>query len=168
MTLEEALRTALDYEVRIRDMYRESAEALGDRLGRKVFLALADDEQKHVDYLQSRLAIWREKGLLDLAALETVVPPAAVLARAVAQLKQQVPAQTLGDEKRLLSRALAMEVETSDFYRRLTSEMQGEAQQLFARFQEIEDGHIATVQAELDYLSHTGFWFDFQEFDLDD
>ena len=96
------------------------------------------------------------------------MPPAAVLARAVAQLKQQVPAQTLGDEKRLLSRALAMEVETSDFYRRLTSEMQGEAQQLFARFQEIEDGHIATVQAELDYLSHTGFWFDFQEFDLDD
>jgi len=168
MTLEEALRTALDYEVRIRDMYRESAGDLGDPLGRKVFLALADDEQKHVDYLQSRLALWRDKGLLDLTALETVVPPAAVLAQAVAQLKEQVPAQTLGDEKRLLSRALAMEVETSDFYRRLTAEMQGEAQQLFARFQEIEDGHIATVQAELDYLSHTGFWFDFQEFDLDD
>jgi len=168
MTLEEALRTALDYENRIRDMYRESAGMLDDALGRKVFLALAEDEQRHVDYLESRLALWLENGVLDLTALETVVPPAEVLAQAVSRLKQQVPERTLGDEKRLLSRALAMEVDTSEFYRKLTAQMEGEARKLFARFQEIEDGHIATVQAELDYLSHTGFWFDFQEFDLDD
>ena len=42
-----------------------------------------------------------------------------------------------------------------------------EGKQLFKPFLAIEEGHIAIVQAELDYLSHTGYWFDFQEFDLE-
>ncbi|MFH1983492.1 MAG: rubrerythrin [Pseudomonadota bacterium] len=167
MTLEEALRTALSYETRIRDMYRDSAGELGDPIGRKVFLALADDEQRHVDYLESRLAIWEEKGVLDLAALETIVPSAETLKREMAKLAALKPGKSLGDEKRVLSRALAMEVETSDFYRSLTQTLESPGRELFARFQEIEDGHIATVQAELDYLSHSGFWFDFQEFDME-
>lgn len=167
MTLEEALRTALTYETRIRDMYRESAGELDDPIGRKVFLALADDEQRHVDYLESRLAIWEEKGVLDLAALEIIMPPAATLAREMEKLKDLKPGESLGDEKRVLSRALAMEVETSEFYRSLTRTLESPGRDLFARFQEIEDGHIATVQAELDYISHTGFWFDFQEFDME-
>ena len=38
---------------------------------------------------------------------------------------------------------------------------------MFARFLEIEDGHVAIVQAELDFISDNGFWFDFQEFDME-
>ena len=167
MTLEEALRTALSYENRIRDMYRESAAELNDPIGRKVFMALADDEQRHVDYLESRLSVWEEKGVLDLAELETIMPPAETLKREMEKLKTLKPGESLGDEKRVLSRALAMEVETSEFYRSLTRTLESPGRELFARFQEIEDGHIATVQAELDYLSHTGFWFDFQEFDME-
>jgi rubrerythrin len=67
----------------------------------------------------------------------------------------------------MLSKALQVEVETSAFYRQLVGKMTGDARAMFARFQEIEDGHIAAVQAELDYISHTGFWFDFQEFDME-
>jgi rubrerythrin len=167
MTLEEALRTALSYETRIRDMYRASAGELNDPVGKKVFAALAEDEQRHVDYLESRLAIWEEKGVLDLSELDTIVPPAEVLQREMAKLETLKPGESLGDEKRVLSRALAMEVETSAFYRGLTETLESPGRELFARFQEIEDGHIATVQAELDYLSHTGFWFDFQEFDME-
>ena len=167
MTLAEALRTALSYETRIRDLYRDSAGELRDPVGKKVFLALAEDEQRHVDYLESRLAIWEEKGVLDLAELETIVPPVETLKREIEKLETLKPGESLGDEKRVLSRALAMEVETSSFYRNLTETLESPGKELFARFQEIEDGHIATVQAELDYLSHTGFWFDFQEFDME-
>ena len=71
------------------------------------------------------------------------------------------------DEKRMLSKALQVEVETSAFYRRMVAEMEGAAREMFARFLEIEDGHIAAVQAELDFISHNGFWFDFQEFDME-
>ena len=49
----------------------------------------------------------------------------------------------------------------------MVTEMDGPAQKMFARFLEIEDEHIAMVQAELDYISKTGFWFDSKEFDME-
>jgi hypothetical protein len=38
---------------------------------------------------------------------------------------------------------------------------------LFQRFVEIEQGHLAIVQAEIDSVSGLGFWFDMREFDLE-
>ena len=67
----------------------------------------------------------------------------------------------------MLAKALKMEQETSDFYRQMVSEM-GDEGILFERFLEIEDGHQAIVQAELDYLNKTGTFFDFQEFNMED
>ena len=58
-------------------------------------------------------------------------------------------------------------LEPEEIYRRMVAEMEGAARDMFARFLEIEDGHIVAVQAELDYISQTGFWFDFQEFDME-
>jgi hypothetical protein len=42
-----------------------------------------------------------------------------------------------------------------------------EGQELFRRFVEIEEGHVAIVQAEMDLVSGTGFWFDTAEFSLE-
>jgi rubrerythrin len=168
MTLEEAIRNALAYETRIRDLYLDAADEIADAIGRKVFAALAKDEQHHVDYLNDRLAHWQKTGALDVETLDTLVPPREVIQREVARLKKEIPEKSLGDEKLVLSRALAVEVETSAFYQNLVDTLDGDGQRMFARFLEIEEGHIAAVQAELDFLSHTGFWFDFQEFDLED
>ena len=66
----------------------------------------------------------------------------------------------------MLKKALALEQETSAFYGSLVDEL-GEDGKLFARFMEIEEGHLAIVQAELDYLNKTGTFFDFQEFTLE-
>jgi hypothetical protein len=38
-----------------------------------------------------------------------------------------------------------------------------EGQELFEHFVEIEDGHLAIVQAEIDSLTGTGAWFDVLE-----
>ena len=72
-----------------------------------------------------------------------------------------------GDEKLLLSRALRIEMETSDFYRKMTEEMSDQAQRMFSRFLELENEHVEVVQAELDYLSKSGYWFGFKEFDME-
>lgn len=61
-----------------------------------------------------------------------------------------------------------METETSDFYRRMVSELPAEARGLFSRFLEIEEGHLAIVQAQIDHVSGTGYWFDVREFDLEE
>jgi rubrerythrin len=67
----------------------------------------------------------------------------------------------------LLRRALDLEVETSSFYRKLANELPAEDRVLFEHFVKIEEGHIAIVQAEIDYINKMGFWFDVPEFRLE-
>ena len=56
---------------------------------------------------------------------------------------------------------------SSDFYKKMVRELPAEGQRLFADFVKIEEGHLAMVRAEIDYLSRTGYWFDFKEFDME-
>ena len=60
-----------------------------------------------------------------------------------------------------------MEIQTSNFYREMVSKLPAEHQPMFQRFMEIEEGHEAIVKAEIDNARGLGFWFDFQEFDLE-
>jgi hypothetical protein len=39
--------------------------------------------------------------------------------------------------------------------------------ELFSRFLEIEKGHQAIVEAEMNSVSGLGVWFDMEEFDLE-
>jgi rubrerythrin len=167
MTLEEAITKAIDYETRIRDLYRDALQGTRDPKGRQVFKALADDEQRHIEYLEAKRTQWYAEGRITVESLESRIPAAELLDVNLEDLEQTMARENRTDEKRMLSKALQVEVETSAFYRRMVEQMEGDARAMFARFLEIEDGHIAAVQAELDYISHTGFWFDFQEFDLE-
>jgi rubrerythrin len=167
MTLEEAITKAIDYETRVRDLYRDALQGTADPKGRNVFQALADDEQRHIDYLEAKRTQWYAEGRITVESLTSHIPAAELLAANLEELEQTMAREDRTDEKRMLSKALEVEVETSAFYRKMVEQMEGDARAMFARFLEIEDGHIAAVQAELDYISHTGFWFDFQEFDLE-
>lgn len=168
MTLEEAIKTAIEYEIRVRDLYVESAAKASDPVGRRIFQTLGDDEQLHVDYLKSRLEIWQETGKLKVEKLESIIPSRETILKEVGKLEERMARDDLKDEKQMLSKALKVEVETSNFYQKMVDEMTGEGRQMFARFLEIEDAHINAVQAELDYISKTGYWFDFKEFDMED
>ncbi len=167
MEIDAAIREAIGYETRIRDLYHQAAEETTDVKGAKVFNALAADEQRHIDYLEHKRRQWREEGALTLDPLDSLVPPSTALEAETADLQEQMSRDDRTDAKRMLSKALAVEVETSAFYRRLVAELGGDARAMFARFLEIEDGHVAIVQAELDFISDNGFWFDFQEFDME-
>ena len=167
MTLAEAIKTAIEYEIKIRDLYVQAAAKTSSPVGRRIFKALGDDEQHHVDYLASRLDLWQKTGKLKFEKLESTIPSRATITRAVGQLKDRMSGDDRKDEKKMLSKALKVEVETSDFYRKMVDEISGEGRQMFARFLEIEDAHINAVQAELDYITKTGYWFDFKEFDME-
>jgi rubrerythrin len=167
MNLEEALVAAIDYERKIRDVYREAAEAVSDPVGRRLLQALGDDEQSHMDYLLDRLNHWRRTGRLEAKPPESVVPRREVIEEQARRHADTLPTDARGDEKQVLSRALRVEIETSDFYRKMAGEMSGEAQALFRGFLEIEDRHVAAVQIELDYHSRTGYWMGIKEFDME-
>jgi rubrerythrin len=167
MTLEEAIKTAIDYEIKVRDSYLNGAEKIGDPTGRRVFEVLGKEEQGHVDYLQAKLAEWRKNGKVKAEKLSTVVPAKKVIERGVQKLDAHLSTRDYGTELEMLRKALAMEIETSEFYRKMVTELETDGE-LFARFLEIEEGHQAIVQAEIDYLTRSGTFFDFQEFTLED
>jgi rubrerythrin len=166
--LDEAIATALEYERKVQKVYADAAKKLADPVGQRVFAQLAKEEAGHVAYLQSRLGEWQKSGHVDLEELKTVVPSKERIDEGRTRMAKSVRAKrTTTSEVEHLQRALAAEQETSAFYRKMVSELSGERQQLFARFLEIEEGHVAIVQAEIDAVSGTGFWFDFKEFDLE-
>lgn len=167
MTLGEAIQTALDYETRIRDIYMEAAERATDPVGQGLFRTLADDEQYHIDYLNKKFEQWQRSGHLTVEALQSSVPDLDTIIKNVDRLEKRMVEEDRGDEKQMLSKALTVEVETSNFYRKMVDEMSREGQDLFSRFLVIENGHIAAVQAELDFLSSSGYWFDWKEFDME-
>jgi len=168
MTLEEAIKTAIAYETKIQKLYQEAHQLISDPIGKRVFQALADDEQNHVAYLKDRLEQWQTTGRISPEKLKSTIPKKEVISRGVEKLSSRMARKDSNDEKQMLSKALAVEIETSKFYEQMVAEMQAEGRQMFARFLEIEAGHIAIVQAELDYISHTGYWFDFKEFDMEE
>jgi rubrerythrin len=167
MNLEQAIQTALEYEQKIRDLYSDMVEQSTDAAGKRIFTSLRDDEENHVAYLKSRLQQWRDAGKITVEKLESAIPPPEVIAREVGRLNERTARDDRKNEKQMLSKALHLETETSKFYERLVGEMADEGREMFARFLEIENAHIELVQAELDYLSHTGYWFDFKEFDME-
>lgn len=166
MTIEEAIKTAIEYEIRVRDAYLDNVSAISDPTGRRVFMFLGQEEQGHVDYLEACLAEWRASGQVSEADLDTIVPSKETIESSMKQLSTHLVQRDFGAEKRMVEKALEMEEETSEFYRRMVAELD-EGRQLFERFLEIEDGHVAIVQAELDFLNRSGTFFDIQEFNLE-
>lgn len=168
MTIEEAIKTAIDYEIRIRDIYMDAAEIVEDPAGKRILKMLGDDEQHHIAYLKDRLKLWKKTGKLSERKLESTIPSMENIQKETEKVKAHMPQKDRTSERDILSKALKAEVETSNFYQQMVDEMSDEAQRMFARFLEIEENHIAAVQFELDYLTQSGYWLDFKEFDMEE
>ena len=126
MQLEAAIKSALEFENRIRDLYIEAVTRTDEPAGKKIFQTLADDEQRHVDYLQSRLDEWQRRGSISAKALDSIVPDKAAIRKKAASLQSTISEDARGLKQQMLSQALAMEIETSRFYRELVDQVVSE------------------------------------------
>ena len=167
MTTEEAIKTAIEYETRIRDIYMEAVAAIDDEVGKRIFETLGKDEQHHIDYLEYKLEEFQKTGAIETGTLESAVPDQKNISQEADKIKSLTAKDFLGIKQQMLSKALKAEVETSAFYQKMVNELPADARPLFDRFLEIENNHIKAVQFELDYMSKTGYWFDFKEFDME-
>ena len=169
MNLEEAIKTALSYEARVHKTYLEAMEAATNETAKKVFKTLSNEEKYHLDYLNERLDEWKKTGTITVAELATAIPSREIIDQSVSSLRDKVaPGGPVkhGPELEMLRKALKVEVETGNFYKEMVHTLDAEGQELFARFVEIEEGHQAIVQAEIDALSGTGYWFDTPDFKM--
>jgi len=167
MTIKEAIETAMQYEQRIRDLYGDAARQTSNPEGKRFFQMLSDDEQSHFDYLTDRLSQWEKAGVLEVIPLKSTVPSVKDLEKEVTSVGKKLSEEDRGDLKQALSKALKSEVETSEFYRKLVRELSGDAREMFNEFLTIEENHVAAVEAEMNYLNKSGYFFDIREFDLE-
>ena len=167
MTIEDAIKTAIELETKVRDLYQGAIKDIVDPVGRRIFRVLAGEEQNHLDYLQSKLSEWKKTGTITVERLKTEIPSQELIKEEPAKLSGRVAGKDLGGELEMLSRAYDVETETSEFYKKMVRELPAEGQQLFSDFVKIEEGHLAIVRAEIDYLTKTGYWFDLKEFDME-
>jgi len=167
MTIEEAIKTSIDYETRVRDLYHHAVKQVVNPAGKRVLEKLAEEEQDHLDYLNSRLDHWNKTGQLDVPYLKTVVPSKEAIEEGIEKVEQGMVSEDRNTETEILKRALDAEKETSDFYKRMVNELPAEGKKLFERFVEIEEGHVAIVQAEINMLSGVGYWFDMPDVSME-
>jgi rubrerythrin len=167
VTVEEAIKTSIEYETKVRDVYVDAVSRSEQPDGKRLFQLMADEEQHHLDYLEAKLAQWRDSGRVTPEGLRTALPSGETIAEGVAVLEDKTGGRPGRVELEFLEKAHAVERETSAFYKRMVDELPDGAKSLFSRFLEIEEGHLALVQAQIDQAMGTGFWFDVQEFTLE-
>ncbi len=167
MNIEEAIKTSIEYEEKVTDVYNKYADKFQSEIGAKIFRTLGKEEDDHVAYLKAKLAQWQESGKISIDAVNSVVPDKETLKKNVKKLKKIAKQENIDNEIEYFQKALEMEIKTSNFYKGLVAELPKEFQPMFERFVEIEEGHEAIVSAEIDNARGLGFWFDFQEFDLE-
>jgi len=167
MSLKQAVKTAISLEGKIHDLYVKSYKECSDEMGKRFFAMLRDDEQYHMDYLTDRLDELNKGGEMQHPDIKARVPSAEEIGACLSDAEKHMAADDRGVLQQMLSNALRVEVRTSDFYAKMVSESDGDIKGMFARFLEIENSHIAAVQAELDYVMNTGYWFGMKEFDME-
>jgi rubrerythrin len=169
MTLQEAITTALVYEVKVRDHYFKSSRILEDPKAKALFTLLAREEEGHVAYLDRCLEKWTREGQVAGGALTSLLPGGVAW---IDEAKKKLSARpgkrvATGTELDAVKLALQLERQACDFYRTLVGTLPPNERELFAPFLDIEDGHVALVQAQLDSVQGLGFWFDTMEFNLE-
>jgi rubrerythrin len=169
MKLDDAIKVALEYEAGVHQVYLDAMNKTDDEKARSIFAVLCKEEAEHLTYLEERLSEWKAAGKIQVKALGTMIPGREVISKGLEDLgKTMKPKPTkLIPELELLKKALEAEIKTSNFYKEMVRTLDGDGQELFKRFVEIEEGHEAIVQAQINAVGNWGFWFDTPEFRLE-
>ena len=73
-TMGEAIKTAIEFEIRVKGVYQDALMEVTDKKGKHVLEILAKEEQGHLDYLNSKLKEWQETGKVTTESLSTALP----------------------------------------------------------------------------------------------
>ena len=149
--------------------YIKFAKAVKDPKAKNVLINLADDEVGHLTKLEKHLMnILKDQPWLYPKADE-IDAVAAVFAASAYQDKEISEEDLVNlDEIRILNLAVDREIIANRYYLDLAARSESpEAKEMFLSLAKEEELHMKILQAEIDSIGQSGFWFDMQEFTME-
>lgn len=161
----EAMKTAIEMERSGHKFFLDAAGKVKNEAGRKVFNRLAAEEINHM-HVFTKIFTALTEGTGWQQAIAKVEP--AKRMPYFDDARKQFKADDLSVELECLNKALALERSAIAFFEKAIREAEtAEAREVFGRILEEEQGHYDLIQAEIDNINGSGFWFDVQEFHMD-
>lgn len=161
-----AIHIAIGNEKGACKRYLKFARNTKDEKGRVVLLNLAMDEMGHLEKLEKQLYAMMEGKPWVLPETEETRPAVVETEEADVDL-QNLDIETLDDLK-ALEVALEYEILANKFYLRQAEKTENEElRKLFLSLAAEEEIHKKIIQAEIDSISDSGFWFGYQEFSVE-
>ncbi|MCX7836388.1 MAG: ferritin family protein [candidate division WOR-3 bacterium] len=165
--MNEIFQLAINLEKEALISYLRFAQQIAELAGKNLFIRLAMDEFEHIEILEKEQKYFeKEKSFKDVEIPKTEIE------KTLPYLKPSLPKKRkVSDlnELNILQMALELEKKAIEFYQNQVKESQDEIiKKIWQRLKEIEEGHYKLIQAEIDSLTKTGFWFDFREFSLEE
>jgi len=164
-----AVHMAIDREKDAISLYLKLAKAVKDPKAKNVLINLATDEVGHMDKLERHLTslLAGKKGLLPKAS-EILDAMAAQLTESSKFVFPSAAELARADEVRILELALEREIVANRTYLKLASAAgSGVAKEMFLSLAKEEEMHAKILRAEVDSIGQNGFWFDMQEFTME-
>jgi rubrerythrin len=156
-----ALATAIVAEKQSLRNYLELAWDTRDPSGKQMFIRLATDEFEHMQLLEAWQGGERRPVSPEPSVLERIVPRLADKSVRIRGTEGQ-------NQLSALNTALELERSAQTFYEEQSRKAEaGPARAMFAQLAEMEAAHYALLQAEIDNIQQTGFWFGLREFTLE-
>ncbi len=166
------IKDAMELERRGHAFYLQAAEVTGNALGKNIFLTLARDELEHLTYLDKVFRSLVSSGAMPADLPEpseaaSIRPPShPTVFPSPKEATEEIWAGT--GELDALKRGIQAEQDSIALYgQALADATTPEEKRLFGTLVAVEEGHLAILQGEYDYIAKTGFWFGFQEFDVE-
>ncbi|MGB9721882.1 MAG: ferritin family protein [bacterium] len=133
--------------------------------GKNMFIKLAQDELTHMEVLEKELdSIMCNRTWVCENIPESIIEKVAPKIRDIDKIKSEKGL----DELDALKTALELEKKSIEFYTEGHKNLDNpDAERLFERLIEMEESHYDLIQAEIDHIEQTGFWFGIREFTME-
>jgi rubrerythrin len=165
-SVKEAIKTAIQLEKDGQAFFEQAARETSNDLGKKMFHKLANDEVRHLQTFKKMFQtiadpqIWKQ--------LMAEGSPRKRMPYFEQKTAQRTPAEKGAGELNALQQALEVERKAITFFKETAEGTDDpEAKRIFETIAEEEEAHYDLIQAQIDSVTHSGFWFDIGEFQMD-
>jgi rubrerythrin len=163
--VENAIKEAIQLEINGKNFFAHAAEITHNELGKKMFQRLADEEVKHLEVFGKLFtSILKGKDWKKFVKREELEGESPLIEELASRMKK---AEGKSDIE-ALSIGMELEEKTIERFKRAAEEVDDpQARDIFLNICEEEKFHYDLLQSQRDSLTHSGFWLDSAEFQMD-